>query len=837
MSVVADESKLISLARLFAIVAAGAALIVAGCGAGLYFAAAGSAREAGAESSRFLAENTGRQLNRALIQTGELLEQLAQDPELGAALASGNQARIIGIEERLTRHVPGAALVRLVPDSVEVPDEARVPNMGYADMEMVRQTKTGKPTPAFLAANTPSAHVAVVRRLARGEGALLASLSPKAMTALLPGAFTEGALELRQQALSLGYAGDAELKGATPAGEVPVPGTPWTLRYWGPATVDPGWPWFLAITSFAALLAAGAAGWAWFWLGRAMRHDFDVAVQFVRGLMQNRKSRKLDLRLRETHRFIIQLAPQPKPEVVNAEYPDAQDESAASALELDEGFDRFLNVDFGSAPAPALAPVPPPAAPPPPPPAAPAAPAVTISPAIFRAYDIAGVVGDTLDLDVMRLLGRAIGSEARERGESTVVIGRDGRLSSPDLSHALGRGLLSTGCSVIDLGLVPTPVVYYATHELSAKTGVMVTGSNTRPDENGLKIVMKGEPAVSRDIQKLRTRIEQGQFLSGQGQIEARNLVNDYIERITHDAQADRTMKIVMDGGNGAVSQIAPAVLEQIGCEVVPLFCEVDGNFPNHPPDPSNPRNLEALARAVVDQQADLGVAFDADGDQLGVVDSEGRIIWTDRLLMLLSTDVLSREPGSDVIFDVKSTRHLSGHIVRNGGRPLMWKTGPAAIRAKMREADAMLAGEMSGHIFLKERWYGFDDAIYASARLVEVLSTDWRPTAEIFSELPSSVTTPEIYIPLAEGENAKIMEKLRQAVDFPEARVIDIDGIRVDFADGWGLVRASHNKPALALCFEGDTPEALERIKGQFKSLLQRVKPDITLPPTFTAM
>jgi phosphomannomutase/phosphoglucomutase len=824
------ESKPTGLGHLFGIVAGVAAAILAADAAGLYFAAAGSAQEAGKAATRILASATARNVNDALTQAGGLLEQLAQDPELGVALAGGNAARLIGIEERLTRLVPGAALVRLVPDSVDAPEETRVPNMGYADMEMVRQTKTGKPSPAYHAANTPNAHVALARRLAKGDGALLASLSPKSVGALLPTELTQGAMELRQQNLSLGYVGDEALRNETVAGEVPVPGTPWTLRYWGPASADPGWLWFVLLPTLAALLAAGGAYYAWFWLGRALRHDLDVVGTFMRDFSLGKTNRKYDLWLRETQRLMSQLAP-PKPQpVINAEYPDAAPESTPDD-EFDSGLDKFMHFhDAVSKPEP----LPPIASAPPPPPAAPA---IAVSPAIFRAADIGGVVGDTLTLDVVRLLGRAIGSEARERGESTVAIGRDGHLSSPDISHALGRGLLSSGCSVIDLGLVPTPVLYFAVHELGIKSGVMVASYYSRPNENGLRVVLGGEVATARDIQKLRARIDQGEFLSGQGQIEVRNIASDYIERIAHDAQASRDMKVVVDAGNGAASQIAPAVLEQIGCQVVPLFCEVDGNFPNHPPDPGNPKNLEALARAVREQEADLGLAFDADGDRLGVVDSEGRIVWPDRQLMLLAADVLSREPGSDILFDVKSTRHLPGHIVRHGGRPLMWKSGPAAIRAKMRESDAMLAGEMGGHIFFKERWYGFEDAIYASARLVEVLSADWRATADVFDELPKTVNMPETYIPLGEGENAQMLERLRQAADFPDARVLDIDGLRVDFADGWGLIRASHSKPALALRFEGDSPEALERIKGQFKSLLQRVKPDITLPPNFTAL
>jgi phosphomannomutase/phosphoglucomutase len=454
-----------------------------------------------------------------------------------------------------------------------------------------------------------------------------------------------------------------------------------------------------------------------------------------------------------------------------------------------------------------------------------------VSPAIFRAYDIRGVVGETLNAEVVYEIGRAIGSEAHARGEQRVIMARDGRLSSPQLSQALARGLQETGRTVIDIGLAPTPLLYFATHVLNSKSGVMLTGSHNPGNYNGLKIVIGGETLAEQDIQTLRLRIENSDFVKGAGKIETRDLIPDYIERIVEDTQLGRPMKIVMDCGNGVAARVAPALLKSLDCEVVELYCEVDGNFPNHHPDPSQPENLKDLIKTVLSEKADLGVAFDGDGDRLGVVDSSGKIIWPDRQMMVFAADVLSRQPGADIIYDVKCTRHLAGQIVKSGGRPLMWKTGHSLIKAKIKETGAMLAGEMSGHIFFKERWYGFDDGIYACARLIEILSGDPRSTAEVFAELPDSLNTPELNVTLAEGENFTFIDQLRALAKFPEARITDIDGLRVDFVDGWGLVRASNTTPSLVIRFEADNEEALARIQKQFRELMLQVKPDIALP------
>jgi len=452
---------------------------------------------------------------------------------------------------------------------------------------------------------------------------------------------------------------------------------------------------------------------------------------------------------------------------------------------------------------------------------------------IFRAYDIRGVVGKTLTKGVARLIGRAIGSEARARELKEIVVARDGRLSGPELVAALIEGLRSTGCDVIDIGAAPTPLLYFATFQLNAGSGVMLTGSHNPPDYNGFKIVLGGETLSEDAIQNLYARISEGRFEDGSGGLQSMNLQNEYIERIAGDVQVERKLKVVVDCGNGIAGGVAPAVLEGIGCEVTPLFCEVDGNFPNHHPDPSDARNLQDLILSVKQLKAELGVAFDGDGDRLGVVTVGGEIIHPDRLLMLFARDVLSRNPGAAIIYDVKCTGKLQPLILEAGGSPMMWKTGHSLIKAKMRQTGAELAGEMSGHFFFKERWYGFDDGIYAAARLLEILASDpeGRTPQEIFDDLPKGVSTPELKIDMEEGEHYRFVETFQQKSKFEGGRVTTIDGVRVDWPDGWGLVRASNTTPVLVLRFDADNEDALLRIQAAFRAQILSVDPTLQLP------
>ena len=455
-------------------------------------------------------------------------------------------------------------------------------------------------------------------------------------------------------------------------------------------------------------------------------------------------------------------------------------------------------------------------------------PEAEVSDTIFRAYDIRGIVDETLTVDIVAVIGRAIGSEAIERGVDSLCIGYDGRHSSPDLADALARGVMATGCNVIRVGAVPTPVLYFATHELDNGSGVMVTGSHNPANYNGLKIMLGGETLSGEAIQKLLQRIRTGDFAVGHGSQSSEDVRRAYLDRIVGDIAVAAPLKVVLDAGNGIAGELAPLLVEELGCEVIPLYCEVDGNFPNHHPDPGKPENLVDLIECVKAEGADIGLAFDGDGDRLGVVTNTGKIIWPDRLLMLFARDVVSRNPGADVLYDVKCSRRLAGVISEAGGRPIMWKTGHSLMKAKMKESGALLAGEMSGHIFFGERWMGFDDGLYSAARLLEILGIEDRHCDEVFEDFPEDISTPELNVEVSDETKFPLMEKLSREGDFGDGNISTIDGIRVEFTDGWGLCRASNTTPVLVLRFEAETEEALERIKAVFREQLQKAAPDL---------
>jgi phosphomannomutase/phosphoglucomutase len=454
-----------------------------------------------------------------------------------------------------------------------------------------------------------------------------------------------------------------------------------------------------------------------------------------------------------------------------------------------------------------------------------------IAPEIFKAYDIRGVVDRSLTEAATESVGRALGTLGAAKGVKRFVVGRDGRLSGPRLATALSRGLNAAGMEVIDIGVVATPMVYFATHHFATGSGVMVTGSHNPPEYNGLKMMVAGETLASEAIQDLRRRIERGEFASGSGKIERADVREPYLARIAGDVKLARPMKVAVDCGNGSPGSVAPELYRRLGCTVEELFCEVDGNFPNHHPDPSQPKNLQDLIAALAAGASEIGLAFDGDGDRLGVVTRNGKIIFPDRQLMLFAADVLSRNPGAQVIFDVKSTRNLFSWIRRHGGQPVLWKTGHSLIKAKLKETGAPLAGEMSGHTFFKERWYGFDDGLYAGARLLEIVSRAPDPAA-VLESLPDSLSTPELQVAVAEGENHRLIAQLQEEARFEGAtEVITIDGLRVEYPDGFGLVRASNTTPVLVVRFEADDASALARIQRDFAGVLRSAKPDVRLP------
>jgi phosphomannomutase/phosphoglucomutase len=450
---------------------------------------------------------------------------------------------------------------------------------------------------------------------------------------------------------------------------------------------------------------------------------------------------------------------------------------------------------------------------------------------IFKAYDIRGVVGKTLTAPVVRAVGQALGTLAFERGRDTLVVGRDGRLSGPDLASALAEGIRASGANIIDIGLVTTPMTYFAAQHLDTQCSVMVTGSHNPPDYNGLKMVIAGDTLAGDDIQALKARIEAGALRHGAGGARDADIATAYLDRIVGDLRLARPMKIAIDCGNGVAGAYAPELFRRLGCEVTELFCDVDGNFPNHHPDPSQPKNLQDLIRCLATSDNELGLAFDGDGDRLGVITRNGTIIYPDRQLMLLAADVLARNPGATVIYDVKSTRNLQPWIVRHGGTPLMWKTGHSLIKSKMKQTGALLAGEMSGHTFFKERWYGFDDGLYAGARLLEIVSRHADPGA-VLSSLPDSISTPELNVACAGASAHQLIAAMAETAEFPgAANIIRIDGLRVEYADGFGLARASNTTPVMVLRFEADNEPALKRIQGEFRRVLNQSMPGRELP------
>ena len=447
---------------------------------------------------------------------------------------------------------------------------------------------------------------------------------------------------------------------------------------------------------------------------------------------------------------------------------------------------------------------------------------------IFRAYDIRGITTENLTEEVVYWIGRAFAAQALSQGQERAAVGWDGRHSSVPLQQSLTRGLNEGGMDVLSIGQVPTPLLYYATYALDTGTGIMITGSHNPPEYNGLKMMIGGVTLAEDAIQQLLRRIQNNEFSEGSGTVEEVGLNDSYVDKVLDDVAIAQPLKVVVDCGNGVAGNIAPRMIEELGCEVIPLYCDVDGDFPNHHPDPAEPENLEDLITVVKDEQADLGLAFDGDGDRVGVVTKSGEIIWPDKLIMLFAQDIVGRNPGADIIYDVKCSRHLNSIISELGGRPIMWKTGHSHIKAKIKETGALLGGEFSGHICIAERWYGFDDALYSAARLLEILGSEDRDADEIFAQFPVTYTTPEIKIKTTEEAKFEIMRELEEKANFGAGTITSIDGIRVDFEDGWGLIRPSNTSPVLSLRFEADGPAALDRIQDEFQAQLTKIAPDL---------
>ncbi len=767
------------------------------------------------------------------------LESLSKTPSIAQILNSADTAAIAAKERSLQNQLPNAWHIRLFLTGQSEPDTKHEPQMSYASLDILRQAeKTGKTTKIEVHQyGSKNQHIALA-------SPIFSPNNSNEVIGIIHAAFKLDAIHSTINAVS-DYGGEVEIRqitqgnpltlaksngstgSATVAGRTPITETIWEAVYLKPSTtisqttlmVFGGIPTAgLLIIGLVMLLQAKR-------LKQALKSDQGTIVKIAETAFRGGKIMSPGAKTADcesTIELIAQLGtqasrrhrstafsgvPSPQEEFTHPGHSSPDDvivECGDDLQDLNEEPTSIARSGTG----------------------------VTLPDAIFLAYDIRGIVGDTLTRDMIYELGRAIGSEAYDQGQQTVIMARDGRLSSEGLSAALCQGLQESGRDVLDIGMVPVPILYFATHFLGSNSGVMLTASHNPADYNGLKIVINGEALSGSAIQQLRHRVETGDLLQGEGSKQEQNIIPDYIKRITDDVQPARPLKVVVDCGNGVPGVAAPQLLKALGCEVIELFCDVDGNFPNHHPDPGKPENLQDLIQEVKNQKADLGVAFDGDGDRLGVVDSNGNIIWPDRLLMLFATDVLSRQPGGDIIYDIKSSRSLAGHIISHGGRPLMWKTGHSLMKAKLKETGALLAGEMSGHIYFKERWYGFDDALYACARLLETLSLDPRTTAEVFAELPELPCTPELFMDVPEGNQHELVQKIISLASFEKsAKLITIDGLRAEFENGWGLIRPSNTIPAVTFRFEAVNEIGLKEIQEEFRQLLKKVDPNLKAP------
>jgi phosphomannomutase/phosphoglucomutase len=794
----------------------------------LYWSAAQGLKQGAEREARVVAEHFADRVAGWVVGQARILERLAGDPALARLLESADRGAWTAREPELGLLFPQSMRVRLIEPGVQEVDMEASPPLSYAAIDLLREAETRETPPPMEAHlfGSPDRHLNLVRRVLDPDGRrivghVMVSYAVDELQQVLDGPSVAGYVELQQTAqgapLVLARRGAAELRQGPALVQAEVVGSRWSLALWPGDTAASarqlGWVG-LAAAGFAALVLALVLFLGFRRLLQALGADRVTLVNLVKDMRDGRAQPGYQAQLRElqdalgimTRTASAGAAAVTRPAAGTKRKPAAAEAAEASEPELLFEHDVLDVTQIGVDD-------------------------VSIDPAIFRAYDIRGLVEDSLTPETVYELGRAIGSEAFERGQQAVAVARDGRLSGPDLTDALIRGLVASGRDVKDLGMVPTPVLYFATQYLDTLSGVMVTGSHNPPGYNGLKIVLAGETLAGNAIQDLRRRIQDGDLLSGDGSVEQVDVLPDYIERIKADVILPRSLKVVVDCGNGVAGVAAPRLLRELGCEVIELFCDVDGAFPNHHPDPSRTENLGALIRAVGEHGADLGFAFDGDGDRLGVVASGGEIVWPDRLMMLYSMDLLNRNPGGLIIYDVKCSRNLPRIIRDFGGDPLMAQTGHSFIKAKMKETGALLAGEMSGHIFFQERWYGFDDALYSAARLLEILANDHRTSSSVFAMLPDSVNTPELQVPMAEGEPHPYMDRLLASAHFEGAHVHTIDGMRVEFADGWGLVRASNTTPVLVLRFEADDEDALRRIQDDFRRVMLQVEPELRLP------
>lgn len=766
------------------------------------------------ETARATVQAVAADLGTHLHNIWSFAPRLSGSKQAVNLLSMANPEAIATWEALISKQYPQVRVARLLPLGTRRVDYSSSPPLSYAALDMVLQAESKPlPSPTILLGGVDQ-HIAVVRPITSQTGKPLGNLFLALDMSLLDNslasfAFPAGYWEIRQPVGEGGirivhFAGTRTSPDAETLVQAKIPTTEWLLAFWDPSLAPSDTRSVLTVCLWAA--TGSIALFLVYYLGvrkRQIARDVPSTQEAPRPRQRETKEQAQSAAVpRRSHTSSVDAL-----QALTLKVLEPTTTSNASTPESGKD-DSGRTERSASAPLPS---------------------------AIFRAYDVRGRVGETLTPEIVTMLGRAVGSEARARdqGQQTVVVGYDARLSSPSLCEALIQGLLATGCDVVNIGQVPTPIVYFATHFLQTGNGVAITASHNPPEYNGLKIMVGGQILSGDQITDLGHRIEAGELIEGEGKLQVMELIDEYVRAIADDIPValGNAFQIVVDCGNSVAGELAPKLYRALGHDVIELHCDVNGQFPNHHPDPSQPENLQELIARVLETGADLGLAFDGDGDRLGVVDSKGAIIWPDRQMMLFAKDVLSHNPGAAVVYDVKCSNHLRQVIRQCGGQPVMWKSGHSYIRKKMQESAAPLAGELTGHIFFSDRWYGFDDAFYAGARLLELLIASSDAPHKVFFKLPETFSTPELHIDLTEHEQMELMARLIAADPFADAEVERLDGLRVTFPDGWGLVRASNTTPSLVLRFEGDTKEALQRIQAIFKDVLIKMAPNLAIP------
>ncbi len=774
-------------------------------------------------------------INNVLDQHNALMSQIAASPVVIDQISIGDPTQLREVEQFIVSQIPNALTVHVFPVREAVQDNTSNPPLSFAGLDMITRAEQGQNLSIEAHQYNGTAYLQSVKAVRNSSGRLIGTVAIAQSLEYLANQLggidgTKGNLLIEQQfegapkqtLVTYGAKNTNELI------NLRLNNPNWTLTF-QPAdelafasilSTSLIWVFFgaLIIICVLPILLTGQR------LQLALRHDANTFAKLVQNLLTGQKSTTSDFefaifstlaktinRMRMGRQGIKSNDPNQQASVLDLTIgkPVNADEVENFDVPMMDGDADLLGMQQQPR----------------------AKAQINVSEEIFRAYDIRGIAGQTLTNDTAMQIGLAIGSESYDRGEQTIIVARDGRLSSPELSQALIRGLAASGRDVIDIGVVPTPVCYFASEHLRVSSCVMVTGSHNPGNHNGFKIVIGGNTLAGDEIKGLFHRIENQNFLSGTGNTTTQDVSSAYLARVCDDVKAQRPLKIVIDCGNGVAGTLAPQLIKGIGCHVLPLFCDIDGNFPNHHPDPSDTRNLQDLTRTVVETRADLGLAFDGDGDRLGIVTNSGKIIYADRLLMLLAKQVLQTNQGGTVLFDVKSSRRLKDLIIGFGGKPVMWKTGHSFMKRKMRETGAVLAGEMSGHVFYKDRWYGFDDALYTAARLIEILASQNETIDTLFNELPQDLSTPELSIATSDERKFRVIEALQRNGQFSGGQVTDIDGVRVDFQDGWGLVRASNTSPKIVCRFEADNEASLRKIQNLFKQQLLGVDSQLQIP------